>query len=155
MFRFDLSDSNELAGDIQIVFLSKTKDVLFSLTFNTFCSFTMLENDEYSLDDSSCLGRKTTINSGEVVWTLTKSHIDGDKSNKHLDSSAKVYTFKYVTDKDFQLLLINQTKYNHDNNYYILIDKKYLKINLIEKLNCLKKLVIELHYDKNYGYEFD
>lgn len=89
-FKFDLSDANPMAGDIQILFMSKTKDILFSFTFNTFCSFYTLENDEYSLHENSYQGKKAVKGNGEVVWTLTKNLIDGDKNNKFLDSSAKV-----------------------------------------------------------------
>lgn len=90
IFRFNISDSNSITGDIKIIFLNKTKDVLFSVTFNTFCSFNLPHDNEYALDENSYQGRKHIDNNNNIIWTLTRDQIDGAPKSKHLDSSCKM-----------------------------------------------------------------
>ena len=64
---------------------------MFSVTFNTYCSFHSHKNNEYSTDPNSYQGLKHLDSDGFVVWTLTKDTIDGLPKNKNYESSFQVY----------------------------------------------------------------
>lgn len=89
-FNIDLGDSPPISGDIKILFLNKTKDIVFSITFNTFCSFNSLDENEYSLNESSYQGKKHLADDKSVVWTITKDLVDGGAKNKNLDANFKM-----------------------------------------------------------------
>ncbi len=85
-----MSDSCQLTGDIKILFLNKSKEIVFSVSFNTFCSFNSFKENEFSLNEQSCQGRKRLDEEGKLVWTLTKELLDGGAKNKNLDTSFKL-----------------------------------------------------------------
>ncbi len=90
-FTLDVSDSCQLTGDIKILFLNKSKEIVFSVSFNTFCSFNSFKENEYSLNEQSCQGcKRLDEEEGKLVWTLTKELLDGGAKNKNLDTSFKL-----------------------------------------------------------------
>lgn len=67
---------------------------MFSVTFNTFCSFYSHTNNEYSMNPNSFQGFKHLDSDGFITWTLKKDIIDQiAKSNKNYESSFQVNIF--------------------------------------------------------------
>jgi len=97
-FIIDISDSCKLTGDIKLLFLNKSKEIIFSVSFNTFCSFNHFHENEYALNEQSYQGKKRLDSQGNLVWTLTKELVDGGPKNKNLDSCFKL-EFIIETDK--------------------------------------------------------
>lgn len=98
---FNFNESTLIAGDIKIIFFNKAKDIMFSVTFNTYCSFHSHKNNEYSTDPNSYQGLKHLDSDGFVVWTLTKDTIDGLPKNKNYESSFQI-EFR-INRKEFNL----------------------------------------------------
>lgn len=141
-FKFDLFDSNPIAGDIKILFLNKTKDVLFSVSFNTFCSFNSLDENEYSLNENSFQGHKKLNNDGTITWTLTRPLIDGGHKNKHIDSSCQMEFNINLIDKPNQKQTLSQPK-SHSLSVQNPIDNRlstYDNVNTEVLINRFKKM---------------
>lgn len=106
----DISDSKSISGDTKIIFFNKAKDIVFSVTFNSFCSFNNgAHENEYSLNKNSYQGKKRLNHDGNVVWTLTKKLIDGGAKNKNLDNHFKLeFEIEMVHKKPSQVQQVQQ-----------------------------------------------
>lgn len=131
--KLDVIDSGPLTGDIKIVFLNKAKDICFSVSFNTFCAFYTIENNEYAHNENSYQGRKKLCEDGSILWTLNKDQIDG--KNRHLDSTCQIEFKIRIPGYNIQGIVKNnhnQIKFNNAVND--IITKKSSRVSTYDNV---------------------